>query len=66
MSEHEDGFYYCLKHHRVEDREGCANKDRIGPFPTPEAAAHALETVAKREAAYDTEEAEDDGTAGWA
>lgn len=64
MSLHEDGFYYCLKHHRVEPHEGCADKDRLGPFATAVAAEHALETIAAREARYEAEdaaEAEADG-----
>ena len=59
MSAHEEGFYYCLKHHRVEPYEGCADKHRLGPFPTADAAAHALETVAAREAQYEAEAAEE-------
>lgn len=68
MSEHDEGFYYCLKHHRVEGHEGCADKDRLGPYPTAAEAAVALETVAAREARYEAEEkaeGEGEGEADW-
>jgi len=48
MSETEDEYWFCLKHHTVEGREGCANKDRLGPFATYDEAAHALDKVAER------------------
>jgi hypothetical protein len=41
-------YWYCLKHHQVESEEGCRNADRLGPYPTPEAAARALEKVQER------------------
>lgn len=63
MSLHEDGYYFCLRHRRVEPHEGCADRDRLGPFATADAAAHALETVAAREARYDAEDAAQDGDA---
>ena len=24
-------WFYCLKHHTVEDRDGCAERHRLGP-----------------------------------
>lgn len=44
----DDEFWFCLKHHTVEGREGCRNADRLGPYATAEEAAHALEKVAER------------------
>jgi len=41
-------YWYCLKHHEVEGEEGCRNADRLGPYPTAEAASRALEKVAER------------------
>lgn len=41
-------YWYCLKHHRVEGREGCKNADRLGPYPTEAEAARALEHVEER------------------
>lgn len=52
-------YWFCLKHHAVEPRQGCANKDRLGPYETREAAEHALETVAERNEAWDAEDAEE-------
>ncbi|WP_232679310.1 hypothetical protein [Nocardioides sp. R-C-SC26] len=49
----EPEFWYCLKHSTVEGRDGCPNKDRLGPYPTQEAAARALETAAERTEAWD-------------
>jgi len=41
-------YWYCLKHHEVEGEEGSRNADRLGPYPTAEAASRALEKVAER------------------
>ncbi len=41
-------FWYCLKHHTVEPREGCRNADRLGPYETETEAEHALDRVAER------------------
>ncbi|MET8055029.1 MULTISPECIES: hypothetical protein [unclassified Streptosporangium] len=43
-----DQWWFCLKHMAVEPDEGCPNKDRMGPYPTREAAANALKTAADR------------------
>ena len=40
-------YWYCLKHHTVEPREGCKNADRLGPYPTREDATRALENLAE-------------------
>lgn len=44
----EDQYYYCIKHGTVEQGAGCRANDRLGPYPTREAAAHALESAAER------------------
>lgn len=44
----EPEFWYCIKHSRVEGRDGCPNKDRLGPYDTEEEAARALEIAAER------------------
>lgn len=49
-------WYYCLKHHTVEVRENCQAKNRLGPYPSPEAASHALESVREREEQIDAED----------
>ncbi|HEX2903231.1 MAG TPA: hypothetical protein VHO01_07200 [Jatrophihabitans sp.] len=53
----EGTYWYCLDHHAVEDFTGCGSKNRIGPFDSEDAAAHALETIAAREQRYDAEDA---------
>lgn len=42
-------WFYCLKHGTVEREGECKATDRLGPFPSPEAAAGALETIRERE-----------------
>ncbi|MEV0753277.1 hypothetical protein [Streptosporangium sp. NPDC050280] len=43
-----DQWWFCLRHMAVEPDEGCPNKDRMGPYPTREAAGAALKTAADR------------------
>jgi hypothetical protein len=47
-------WYFCLRHNTVEPDEGCPGKDRLGPYPTREAAARALETVKERNQEWDS------------
>jgi hypothetical protein len=63
MSDHElEGTYwYCLKHHRVETFESADSRELLGPYPTAEEAAHALDTIAEREERYDAEDSEWEG-----
>src|SRR3712207_7918125 len=42
-------WFYCLKHHTVEDRDGCAERHRLGPYDTREEAEHALQGVRSEE-----------------
>lgn len=42
-------WFYCLKHHAVEDRDGCAERHRLGPYATREEAERAVASVAERE-----------------
>ena len=42
-------FYYNLKTHAVEEEGQSKAKDLLGPFPSREAAAAALDTVRERE-----------------
>lgn len=60
----EPEFWFCLKHHTVEPREGCKSKDRLGPYPTEAEAARALEKVEERNEEWDEKDREwrgDDG-----
>jgi hypothetical protein len=55
-------WYYCLRHDTVEEGAGCRALDRLGPYPTREAAQHALESAAERTRAEDRrDQAWDDG-----
>ena len=50
-------WWYSLKYHTVEDDDGpTPGKDRLGPYPTREAAARALETVQERNAEWDAKD----------
>jgi hypothetical protein len=48
-------YWFCLKHHAVEEPDGCDNKDRLGPYPTSEEASRALEKVAERNREWDSD-----------
>src|SRR6266571_3844159 len=41
MSDEQQRWWFCLKHMAVEPDAGCPGKDRLGPYPTREAAARA-------------------------
>lgn len=47
------GWYYCLRHQRVEPEAGCRAVDRLGPYPDQETAARALEIAQERTEAAD-------------
>lgn len=49
-------WYYCVEHKTVEPELGCRILDRLGPYPTREAAERALETVEKRNEQWDQED----------
>jgi hypothetical protein len=46
-------WYYCLRHHTVEQGQVCPAKDRLGPYATREEAEHALDTVRRRNEEWD-------------
>jgi hypothetical protein len=48
-------FWWCLNHHQVEPDDGCANSQRLGPYPDAETAARALEIVKERNEAWDND-----------
>ena len=50
-----DEYWFCLKHHTVEGAEGCKAADRLGPYPTAEDAGRALEKVAQRNEAWESD-----------
>jgi hypothetical protein len=49
----DEQWFYCLKHRKVEPREGCRAADRLGPYPDEETAARALEIARERTEAAD-------------
>jgi hypothetical protein len=55
MSDSDTEYWFCLKHHRVEGRDGCKNADRLGPYATAAEAEHALDRVAERNEQWDND-----------
>ncbi|MFG1604028.1 hypothetical protein [Actinoplanes sp. NPDC049265] len=54
----EGGYFWCLRHKRVESGDDvCPNKYRLGPFASADDATRALDTVEKRNQAWDAEDA---------
>lgn len=50
-------WYWCLAHEQVEPADsGCANDQRMGPYPSPEAAAHWKDKVEQRNQAWEEED----------
>ncbi|CAN5276057.1 hypothetical protein BH20ACT9_BH20ACT9_16070 [soil metagenome] len=41
-------WYWCLRHRRVEPRQGCPERDRLGPYESQEEAARWHERVEDR------------------
>jgi hypothetical protein len=57
MTSEGEQWWYCLKHNRVEDSNtACAGKDLLGPYPTREDAARALERVRERNKEWDDQD----------
>jgi len=48
-------YWFCLKHHTVEDAGGCKNADRLGPYATSEEASRALDKVEERNEDWDND-----------
>jgi hypothetical protein len=53
-------FWYCLKHNQVEGDDGCAGKDRLGPFATAAEASRALELAQERNREWDAKGGDDE------
>ncbi len=49
-------FFWCTDHAAVEDEHGCRMEVRLGPYPSREAAEHALKSVAERNDKLDAED----------
>ena len=57
MTSNSEQWWYCLKHNRVEGSDtACAGKDLLGPYPTREEAARALERVQERNREWDAKD----------
>ena len=52
------GFYYNLNSKQVEQWGQSKAKDLLGPFPTADEAANALETIRQREERKESEDRE--------
>ncbi|GLY01693.1 MULTISPECIES: hypothetical protein [Actinoplanes] len=58
-------YFWCLRDRRVESGDDvCPAQFRLGPYTTAEDATRALETVEKRNAEWDAEDARWTGEAG--
>lgn len=50
-------YYWCQTHHRVESGDDvCPERDRLGPYPTPDAARNWKSTHDAREDRWDAED----------
>ncbi|SDR83791.1 hypothetical protein SAMN04488570_0524 [Nocardioides scoriae] len=49
-------FWYCLKHHAVEGKDGCKAADRLGPYDSEAEASRALEKVEERNESWDAKD----------
>jgi hypothetical protein len=57
MTSNSEQWWYCLKHNTVEDSNTpCPGKDLLGPYPTREEAARALEKVRERNKEWDDQD----------
>jgi hypothetical protein len=48
-------WYFCLTHHAVETKDGCRVVERLGPYGTRKEAERALDTVTRRNVAWDND-----------
>ena len=60
MSDRE--YWFCMKHHKVEGKDGCPNYNRLGPYHSPEDAARALEKIKERNQKWDNDPSWKDNT----
>jgi hypothetical protein len=51
-------YYWCLRHHRVEDdSNSCPSKYQLGPYASAEEAERGLERVRERNEDWEAEDA---------
>jgi hypothetical protein len=53
-------WYYCFKHGKVEKLDDCHQMDRMGPYPTKEAAENWRQRVDQRNEAWVDDDEDDD------
>jgi hypothetical protein len=56
-------FYFCLTHSTVEEGQRCRAQDRMGPYPTAEAARSWKQTHGSRDDEWEAEDDRWEGTA---
>ena len=49
-------FWWCTDHNAVEGDGSCRAEVRLGPYPTADAAQHALQSVKERNERLDAED----------
>lgn len=49
-------YYWCLTHERVEEGASCRAVDRMGPYPSPEAARGWRDRVEERNETWQAED----------
>ena len=54
-------FWFNVATKQIEQGHQSSSRDLMGPYPTREAAAHALEQAASRTKAWDDDDARDKG-----
>jgi hypothetical protein len=57
MSERDEQWYWCLRHRRPEQGPGCPPEERMGPYPSQEAARNWREKADQRTRAWDDDDA---------
>ena len=58
----DSGYYYCIRHNKVETAGECPAKDRLGPYATADEAALALHKVDERNEEWDRQNTESQGS----
>ncbi len=51
-----EAWFYCTRHHRVEQGHQCPGRFLLGPYDSAEAAARALERVKEHNEAWDAQD----------
>ncbi len=57
MDDADEQWYWCLKHRRVEQGPGCPPEERMGPYPSREAARNWQQKARQRNQSWDEDDA---------